>query len=403
MKSLSSVLKLMITTGRQGKVSRTSLLVCFVFVTLLAGCASNDEEVLRPAELVKFEPTVKLKKLWTRKIGSGQDKRYTTFMPVIQQEKIYAADRKGRVFALEQSTGKRLWKQSLKVDVSAAVGVFSNRVMLGTYNADVIVLDANSGEELWRAKASSEISAPPQSNGDIVVAQTIDGRLFAFDAETGERRWTYDHTVPVLTLRGSAAPQLTSNQVITGFGNGQLVSLSSADGLQQWSQRIAQPKGRTELERVVDIDSSPLLVGSFVYGASYQGRIAALSRGSGRILWQQDISTFQNLAAHGNLVFVSTEDDKVIAFDGRSGIVRWENAQLIRRDINAPAVFDDHVAVIDDDGYLHILSLTDGAFAARKKPPGSGFRSPLVSDGKTLYILSNNGKLSAYQLMDIQG
>lgn len=372
-----------------------------VFSVFIAGCASNDEEVLRPAELVKFEPTVKLKRLWTRKIGAGQDKRYTTFIPVVHEQVIYAADHKGQVFALKQNNGKVLWKKSLKVDVSAAVGVAANLVMLGTYEAEVIILDTASGEELWRAKASSEIVSPPQSNGDIVVAQTVDGRLFAFDVKTGEQRWTYDHTVPVLTLRGAAAPQLTSNQVIAGFGNGQLLSLSSTDGLLQWSQRIAQPKGRTELERVVDIDSSPLLMGSLVYAASYQGRIGALSRGSGRVLWQQDISTYQNLAAYSNTVVVSTEDDKVIAFDGRSGIVQWENAQLIRRDINAPAIFNNHVAVIDDKGYLHIMSLSDGAFAARRKPPGNDFRSPLVSHGDTLYILSDNGKLSAYQLTDL--
>lgn len=378
---------------------RVIALLCVVL--LFTACASKEEsEAVKPMDLVKFEKTVKLKKIWTSKAGKGQDRRYSLFVPAIVDGVVYAADVEGQVFAFNAEDGKRLWKIKLKRSVSGAISAHQGKVFLATYRGGVIALDAADGNLLWEAEASSEILAPPVSNGSVVSVNTIDGRVFTFDANTGEQLWTHDHPVPVLTLRGNAAPVVTENQVIVGFDNGQVVSLNAADGSLGWEVRVAQPRGSTDLERMVDIDGTPVLDDAFLYAGAYQGAVAAIARGTGRVMWKQDISAYQSLAVDNGNVYVVTEDDSVIAYNSATGSVEWRNDQLLRRNLGAPATIGDYLATIDEDGYMHVLSQTDGSFAARIKPSGDDFRSPLVSVNDILYVLADNGKLSAYRIAE---
>ena len=325
---------------------RVIALLCVVL--LFTACASNEEsEAVKPMELVKFEKTVKLKKIWTSDAGKGQDRRYSLFVPAIVDGVVYAADVKGRVFAFNAENGKRLWKSKLKRSVSGAISAHDGKVFLATYRGGVVALDAADGNLLWEAEASSEILAPPISNGNVVS-----------------------------------------------------ISLNAADGSLGWEVRVAQPRGSTDLERMVDIDGTPVLDGAFLYAGAYQGAVAAIARGTGRVMWNQDISAYQSLAVDKGNVYVVTEDDSVIAYNSATGSVEWRNDQLLRRNLGAPATIGDYLATIDEKGYMHILSQTDGSFAARIKPPGDDFRSPLVSVNDTLYVLADNGKLSAYRIAE---
>ena len=270
---------------------RFTRLLCLTACVLLAACSSNDEKkALKPAELVDFEATIALKKVWGAKAGSGQDVRYTRFVPAVDDTSVYAADVDGGIFAFDKNTGKRKWRVSTDYLTSGAINVFDGVLTLGTYDAHVVALSAQTGETLWSTEVSSEILAPPANNGQVVVAQTIDSRVFALDSKTGELRWSYDHTTPVLTLRGTSTPVIASSQVLVAFDNGQIISLSSSDGTQAWEARVSQPKGRTELERIVDIDGTPLVDGGMLYAATYHGTLAAFSRVQGRMIWQQDVS-----------------------------------------------------------------------------------------------------------------
>lgn len=376
-----------------------SWLVLGALAMLISGCAwFSDDDVLRPAELVDFKPTVKLEKLWSESPGSGQDARYTRFVPAFSEDRIFVADHKGRVFALDQKTGDEIWQHKTELPISGAVGAGAGMVLLGTYNGEILALSQDDGQELWRAKASSEILAPPQANGEVVIAQTIDGRVFAYDADSGERRWSYDHPLPVLTLRSTARPLLTDSQLFVGFDNGQLVCFNPDNGVVQWEVRVGQPQGVSDLDRVVDVDSSPLLVEAIVYSASYQGSVVAVSRGTGRVIWRKEASTYRDLAHGNNKLYVAMDDSRLLAYGATSGDIFWQNEQMLRRGLKGPAAIDGYVAVMDDEGYMHLLSQADGSFAQRLKPPGDGFRAPLMSVNNVLYVLSDDGTLTAYQV-----
>jgi outer membrane protein assembly factor BamB len=368
----------------------------------LCACSKVDEN-LKPVSLEKFDASAVLKKRWSQSIGAGHDRFYNRFRVAVQGSQLFAADDKGGVFALNASNGKTLWKTQLNTSLGGAVGASPSSVLVGTLKGEVISLDAATGKERWRAKTSSSMVTPPQGTDSTVIALTNDNRLFAFDAVTGEQRWTYDHSMPILTYRTQATPVIVDDQVFVGFDNGQLLSFALADGQLRWSTRVAQPKGRTELDRMVDIDSTPIVDGPFVYAGSANGRLVSINRSTGRISWGQNLSTLFDIAKSGNQIFASGDDSHVFAFNASSGEPAWENKQLHRRNISAPGVLGDYVAVIDEEDYLHLLKQSDGSFAARIKPAGSSFHSPMLSLEDSIVLFGDDGTLSAYSLQPVKG
>lgn len=362
---------------------------------LAAGCSSNSKKELPPAELTDFKEEVVLQKQWSRSIGDGQGDSYNMLVPAIDGDTIYAADVTGVVMAMDRSNGDVKWKKDLELPVSGAVGVSYGLLLIGTIKGEIVALDAINGEEKWRARVSSEVLAPPANNGDVVVVQTQDDRLIGLDAATGTQRWLYDSTPAVLTLRGTSAPIVTNRLAVAGLSTGKVVALDISNGVPVWEQRVAIPQGRSELERVVDIDGGLLLSGGTLYVASYQGRVAALDLESGRQLWQRDASSYAGVAQGFGSVYVSLSSGTVEGVDERSTTALWSNDSLARRQLSAPEVFSSYVAVGDMEGYLHLLSQVDGRFVGRERIDSDGLRARPLVVGDTIYLYGNSGKLEA--------
>lgn len=362
---------------------------------LAAGCSSNSKKELPPAELTQFTEEVVLKKQWSRSIGDGQGETYNTLVPAIENDRIYASDVNGLVFALDRLNGDVVWKKDLELPVSGAVGVGYGLVMLGTLKGEVIALDSSTGEERWRSRVTSEVLAPPATNGDIVVVQTQDDRLIGLDAATGDRRWIYESTPAVLTLRGTGAPIVTNRLAVAGLSTGKVIAVDTQNGVPVWESRVAIPQGRSELDRVVDIDGGLLLSGEVLYVGTYQGRVAGLDLESGRVLWQRDASSYVGVAQGFGNVYVSEASGTVESIDERSSSSLWSNDTMARRQLSAPEVFSSYVAVGDFEGYLHLLSQVDGRFVGRERIDSDGLRARPLVVGDTIYVFGNSGKLEA--------
>ena len=390
------------------------LVLCAV---LLSGCSLFSKKTgQEPMDLESFKETAKLKEVWSRDVGSGQGIGLTQLTPAIDGDKIYTVDHDGMVTALNRHTGKTLWskkvtkgltglvgsvvhffkEKDLNPGITGGIGAGGGMLFIGNYAGEVIALSADNGKEVWRKQLKGEISSVPQSNGQVVAVQTMNGKLFVLDAKTGAELWFFENSPPILTLRGSAAPLVTDSAIYAGFANGRLMAFNPSNGLILWEQRIAMPKGRSELERMVDIHASPLIKDGILYVGTYQGRIAAVARGTGANVWGQDGSTTESMAAADDKLFVSTSDGKVIAYSVTSGEQLWQNEKLLRRGLNGPQVFGDYVAVVDFEGYLHVLKQSNGEFAARDHVDRKGVRAPMLTDGKTLYVYGNGGDLMAF-------
>jgi outer membrane protein assembly factor BamB len=362
---------------------------------MAVGCSSNSNKELPPAELPKFTEEVRLDKVWSRSIGEGQGETFNMLVPAIDGEQIYAADVEGLVVAMNRTTGKVLWKQDLELPVSGAVGAGYGLVVVGTLKGEIIALDSATGEEKWRSRVTSEVLAAPALNGDVVLVQTQDDRLIALDMYTGNQRWIFENTPAVLTLRGTGSPVLTNRLAIAGLSTGKVIALDAERGVPVWEQRVAIPQGRSELERVVDIDGGLLLSAGTLYAVSYQGRVAALDFESGQILWQREASSSVGVAQGYGSVYVSLANGTVEGIDERSASALWSNDALARRQLSAPEVFSSYVAFGDLEGYLHLVSQVDGRFVGRTRIDSDGLRARPLVVGDMLYAFGNSGKLVA--------
>ncbi|KGK42207.1 dehydrogenase [Nitrincola sp. A-D6] len=366
---------------------------------LLAGCGfwGGGEEV-QPAPLVDFSAENSVSVKWSANVGSGPGQRFHQMMPSIDGDKVYAADSQGVVTAFDRHTGQRAWSINLKEAVVGGVGAGFGQVLLTTRAGEVVALNGNDGAELWRFRLASEVTAQVQINREIVVLQQISGRVTALDRMTGEHRWSFDAQVPALTLRGTGIPLLAADVTFTGMSNGRLVALDNRDGELIWDQRVSVDEGRSELERIADINGRPLIVDNMLFVVGYQGRLLAINPFNAQVQWAQNISSYRSPATGYGNIYIADAQDNVHAYDAASSASVWSQSALTNRLLTSPSVLGNTVVVGDQQGYLHFMSQVNGRFVARYRVDSSGLQGDMLVRDNVLYVLTNSGRLAAITL-----
>jgi len=358
----------------------------------------SDDESEQPAELQRFDQEIELRQVWSESIGDGQGRHYNRLAPAIDGSLIFAASADGTVVALDKISGDVRWRQRTGEEITGGVGAAGGMVVFGTRDAQVIALSQTDGERLWATAVSSEVLAAPQTDGRVVAAQSVDGRLTALNASDGLQRWVYDSTVPALSLRGTSKPLISGNTVVAGFASGIVAAIDATNGLLIWEERVAVPQGRYDIDRIIDIDGDPILSGQTVFISSFQGNLLGLDVASGRIVWGMPGSSYNSLALGlGNIYWVNNFSH-VIAVQNNTERTVWENEDLRLRRVNSPVTINNYVAVADFEGYLHLMSQIDGRFIGRDRVDRSGVRANILSEGDTLYVYGNSGRLVALRL-----
>jgi outer membrane protein assembly factor BamB len=389
---------------RRAATHRSGILPPLLSVALAASLSAcswlrgGDSNIAPPAELVAIAQPAAVDSVWSRDLGAGAGKRYLKLDAGMQDTAIYASDRKGHVYALEKESGRIRWDNKLKLDISAGVGVGDGLVLVGNSKGELIALSRDTGKQQWVANLTSEILARPAVDLGTVIAQTVDGKVFALDAADGKQLWRQERNEPALSLRGTSAPLAVGGIVLTGFASGKLSAFQLKDGHMLWEIPVAEPHGRSEIERLVDVDVQPLVVGTHMYAAAYQGKMIAFDLQNGRILWSRDVSTYSGLDADATNIYVTDEKDTVMALDMNTGATVWKQEQLHGRQLSAPTVSGEAVAVGDFEGYVHWLARADGRFLARSRPSRAAILSKPVADADHLYVYGQDGRLSAVRL-----
>jgi outer membrane protein assembly factor BamB len=386
--------------GRGVTAAFRLVVVCWLALFTTTGCGvfGDDDEELQPTELLEFEQTLPVKRLWSADLGDGTEFLRIALSPAGDGNRVYAASYDGYVSAYDPKDGKRLWRTETEVILSAGPGIGAGLVVVAGYDGDLIALKAEDGAEAWRQNIVSESLATPLVQGDFVVVYTIDGRLRVFSAFDGSERWALEQTMPALTMRGSAAPILVGTSIIAGFDNGRLLGIDLADGVQAWEAILTPPSGRSDLDRLADIDGTLAAVGQDVYAAGYNGRVASLAAESGQVLWARELPGLSGVAADWNNVYLIGADDALVAMLRKNGDDVWRQEALVRREPSPPTVFGTSVVVGDFEGYVHFFNNFDGRPVARVRV-GKGLIShrPVVI-GESLYVQSESGTLSAYSV-----
>jgi|TARA_B100000795_G_scaffold167612_1_gene126196 outer membrane protein assembly factor BamB len=359
----------------------------------------SDDLVLPPAELIDFEAKFEAEVVWSKDAGEGAKNKYSDLRTLLQNGNVIAIDQNGEVNSYNGLTGQLNWQIELEVPVVAGPGGGEELILVGTQEGEVIALNENSGEFIWRTRLTSEVLTPPKAALGVVIARTADGRMSGISIDDGEVLWNYQRSVPLLSLRGAGAPTIKDDKVIVGYANGKLVALSISDGKLIWEKSVAVSRGRTEIDRLVDIDSELVTKGSTIYAVAYNGNLAALDIETGRVLWKREISSRAGIdVAPNEAVYVSDENSYVWAIQDGSGNGLWRQTELLRRNITAPVIVGDYVIVGDLDGYIHWISREDGSFVSRMRLSTDAIRSkPVIGDG-LVYISAIDGTVAAIRI-----
>lgn len=388
---------------------RSSLVLLCAFA--LGGCTTvkgwfggkkDDGKPNEPTELTKITPTLKVAKLWSANAGKGEGRLGVHQGPIVADGRVYAAAIEGGVRAFDLQTGKQVWEYKPEKKsgllLSGGPGVGDGLVVIGDLNGHVIALDAASGAEKWKAQVTNEVIAAPTIGMGTVFVRSNDGRVTAFDAASGERRWFWVHDVPALTVRGNDSPVLGPGYVFVGNDDGTVSALSASDGRTVWDQAIGQSEGRTELDRMSDVDGAPVLEGTTLYATSFKNQTMAIDAPSGRPMWASDHGGAGRIGLGSDRLVITDPTGIVFGLDKTGGSALWQQPGLARRSLTGAAVQGDYAVVGDYDGYVHWLKLDNGEFAARSRVGGKALRAaPVVADGIVL-VQNIDGELTAFSI-----
>lgn len=363
---------------------------------VLVAC-SGKGKVREPADLVRIEdPAVSARTVWARKVGHGR--QYSRLQVSAHADALFVADQKGNVQALNPADGRRIWRAQTDARLIAGPGVVDGLILVGSLDGEIIAMDRATGEERWRRTLSSEILAVPAGTGSGVIARSVDGRVYGLDSRDGAIRWSFERSVPSLTLRGLSAPLVHGGRVFVGMDNGRMAALDPATGQLIWEQLIAAPSGRSELERLADIDASLIPNGAEIYVASAGGEIASVDGATGQVLWRHSASSHTGLVVVDDRVIVTDTRGHVWSLDARTGASIWRQQGLEYRRLSAPELFDGFVVVGDFDGHLHWLDPQSGDLVGRERVGSAPLQgAPTVLDDR-LIVFNRDGRLAAVGL-----
>ncbi|WP_163132505.1 outer membrane protein assembly factor BamB [Agarivorans sp. Alg241-V36] len=390
------------------KAWRSVSLACLLLGLSACSLFNSEEDVVQMAPVPEFENQFTVGKQWETRVGKGVDDYFSALSPVVAYDSVFAAARYGQVRAFDLD-GKRLWQQDLSrvesnnrfsgntpdARVSGGLTAAYRRIYLGTENADVFALNAETGEIVWQAAVSGEVLAAPAVEDSLVVVVTSNGHLVALDAHSGEQKWDIKIDQPALSLRSKAPPIISNGAIILGRSDGKIGLYLLDSGQLLFETKLAQPKGSTEIDRIVDVDSKPALIGSQLYAVAYNGNLVSVNLRSGEEDWKRSYSAYQNIASSGLSLFVTDVSDNVYSIERNNGVEKWTQGALSYRIVTAPAVDGSKVLVGDSEGYLYWLDRETGELTSKMLVDKSGlYVAPVVTSDKII-LQTRSGKLIA--------
>ena len=369
----------------------------FCMLIILQGCAlfggDDEEDVQLPTELVEFEAVIEVDEKWDVSVGKGHEGLVLGLKPTTDGEQIYAASFDGNVIAFDTNRGRKIWKNNYDLSFTSGPTFKDGILVLGTNDGELIALDALTGEILWATTVSSEILAPVSIGDDKIFVRTVDGSLTALSKEDGAQQWLVNHKVPRLSLRGTSTPVKFANAVLCGFDDGKVSAYDVSNGTLLWETMLTPAGGRTEIEKIMDIDAPMVILGNELYVGSYQGALGAMALESGDIIWVTEASIYAGMAADDNAVFVSEADGTVMALSRFTGREIWKKENLLYRNPTAPVIMDDSIVIGDLEGYLHWLDKTSGEIQERINIGKSKISSAPLVLNNSIYVLTDSGDL----------
>ncbi len=370
-----------------------------LLLLVLSGCGWFSKDNTRiPTELQEIAPILKVREAWSKSLGSGSGDKYLKLDPLLVGDSLFVINAKGEVTALQAQQGERLWEVETDAVVSAGINGDEEILVFGTEDGDAIALSSEDGREIWRSRLSSEVMSVSQADFGVIAVRTNDSKVYGLDTHSGDQLWQLGHKAPVLTLKGMSIPVVNSGKLVVGFDDGKLGVFSMLRGQSLWQTTLGVPKGRSELERMVDIDGTLKVRDGIIYAVGFHSQVGAVTLIEGRVLWSRNLSSHSGLDVDASRVYVTDDDSQVWAFDRRTGASLWKQEKLKYRKLTSPVAIEDYVILADYEGYVHWLAKSDGEFVARTLVDSDGVLTTPLVDGSRAYVFGNGGDLMALDI-----
>lgn len=356
----------------------------------------EDESADPPATLREYPAEVQIEQLWKASVAEGADKQFLKLIPAVHTGRVFAAARKGALQARNAANGDLIWEANGELEFSAGPGIGQQYLFMGCTSGEVIAYDLLSGEQKWQVSVPSEVQAVPVAAKGIVIVRTTDGKVIALREADGAQLWVSESSVPALSIRGAGTPAIVDNSVFVGSANGKMQALQLKDGKSLWEATVAIPGGRSEIERLVDLDVDPVPKRGAIFIASFNGGTSSVSEVDGDVIWRNpEISSYTGISADWRYLYLSDTQSEVSQLDQRNGASLWKQTELHNRRLTAAEVYDNYVVVGDFEGWVHWLSTSDGRQLGRIQVADSPIEAkPVIADG-TVYIYAKDGTLAA--------
>jgi len=375
----------------------------FVIFALVA--CSKDKAVDEPAKLTSFKGTLKVERIWKRTVADKRAVVLRLGLGVTRGDNnlVYAAGHKGDVVQGDVTTGRVLWHVRLKAPLSGGVGAYGDLVVVGSSDGRLFGLNASDGQLRWQVRLNGEVLSVPAVSERLVAVRTEDGKLRGLSPKDGHELWVQEQQVPRLSLRGTSSPVIAGDLVLCGFDNGKVMAVNGNDGSVQWEATVTPPHGRTELERLADIDGNVIVSGQNVYAVGFQGRVVMLALDTGQVWWSREASSYRGLALGDDVLYVASSEGEIGAFSARTGAEIWRQSALLHRGITAPAVMGDAIVTADYQGYVHWLDKASGALIARAKSGNVRVSTTPLVVGDIVVVINDRGEITAYRVTPLKG
>ena len=372
-------------------------------VILMVAC-SKDKAVDLPAKLTPFAATLRVQQLWSVTVDDKKAAPLRLGLGLaVDGGRIYAAGHKGDVVALDLKNGRVLWRERTKAPLSGGTAAGGDLVVIGTSDGRLFALNAADGKTRWEIRINGEVLSPVAIAEKLIAVHTGDGRLRGLSPADGHELWVQEQQVPRLSLRGTSRPVIVGDTVLCGFDNGKVMAINGSDGSLLWEATVTPPHGRTELERLADIDAAVLVSGQNVYSVGFQGRVAMLALDTGQVWWSHELSSYRGMSLDDEALYAATADGEVVALRARTGAEIWRQGVLLHRGLSAPADMTDAIVVGDFQGYVHWLDKASGALMARTKAGSARISNAPVVVGDVVLVQTDRGQISAYRVTPLTG
>jgi len=365
---------------------------------LLVAC-SKSKNPEQPAKLAPIRSTLRVEHLWSASVADRGARRLRLGLGLaLDGSHVFASGHKGQVEAFDLASGRRIWRTNTKLPLGGGPAVRGNLVVVGASDGHVVALNAADGKPLWTVLINGSVIAAPAISDNVVAVRSVDGKLRGLSPTDGHELWESDQQVPSLSLRGTSSPVIVGDLIICGFDNGKVVAVNSGDGSQVWQATVSAPHGRTEIERLADVDGPVDVAGKDVYAVGYHGNVTMLALESGQTWWAHKDSSYRGLALGNDAVYMATADGQVLALNRSNGAVIWRQPALRYRGLTAVAVSDDALIVADFQGYVHFLDKHTGTFIARVRSGRLRISNPPIVEGNEVVVINDGGHIAAYRM-----